>query len=165
MEQLISTPMKGPELILGKLLPYLVVGLLDALISVLMGRFVFHVPLRGNVALLFAVATVFLVGGLSLGLLVSIVTRNQLLASQLASLLTLLPSILLSGFVFEIFSMPKPIQLFTYLIPARYFLVILRGIYLKGIGLEVLAGEALLLVVFGAAMVVLATWKFRKKLV
>ena len=165
MEQLISTPVKGPELILGKLLPYLVVGLLDTLIAVLMGRFVFHVPLRGNVALLFAVATVFLVGGLSLGMLVSIVTRNQLLASQMASLLTLLPSILLSGFVFEIFSMPKPIQLFTYVIPARYFLVILRGIYLKGIGLEVFAGEALLLVVFGAAMVVLATWKFRKKLV
>jgi len=102
---------------------------------------------------------------LSLGIFVSIVTRNQLLASQLAALLTLLPSVLLSGFVFEIFTMPQPIQFFTYFIPARYFLVILRGIYLKGIGLEILAGEVLLLVVFSGTMVVLATRKFRKKLV
>jgi len=165
MEQLISTPVKGPELILGKLLPYLAIGLLDTVIAVLMGRFVFDVPLRGSVPLLFAVATVFLVGGLSLGIFVSIVTRNQLLASQLAALLTLLPSVLLSGFVFEIFTMPQPIQFFTYFIPARYFLVILRGIYLKGIGLEILAGEVLLLVVFSGTMVVLATRKFRKKLV
>jgi len=165
MEQLISTPVKGPELVLGKLLPYLAIGLLDTVIAVVMGRFVFDVPLRGSVALLFAVATVFLAGGLSLGILVSIVTRNQLMASQLAALLTLLPSVLLSGFVFEILSMPAPIRLFTYLIPARYFLDILRGIYLKGIGLEILAGEVLLLIVFSGAMVVLATRKFRKKLV
>ena len=165
MEQLISTPVKGPELILGKLLPYLAIGLLDTVIAVVMGRFVFDVPLRGSVALLFAVATVFLAGGLSLGILVSIVTRNQLMASQLAALLTLLPSVLLSGFVFEILSMPEPIRLFTYVIPARYFLDILRGIYLKGIGLEILAGEVLLLIVFSGAMVVLATRKFRKKLV
>ena len=165
MEQLISTPVKGPELILGKLLPYLAIGLLDTVIAVVMGRFVFDVPLRGSVALLFAVATVFLAGGLSLGILVSIVTRNQLMASQLAALLTLLPSVLLSGFVFEILSMPEPIRLFTYVIPARYFLDILRGIYLKGIGLEILAGEILLLIVFSGAMLVLATRKFRKKLV
>ena len=87
------------------------------------------------------------------------------MASQLAALLTLLPSVLLSGFVFEILSMPAPIRLFTYLIPARYFLDVLRGIYLKGIGLEILAGEVLLLIVFSGAMVVLATRKFRKKLV
>lgn len=165
MEQLISTPVKGPELILGKLLPYLAIGLLDTVIAVVMGRFVFGVPLRGSVALLFGAATVFLAGGLSLGILVSIVTRNQLLASQLAALLTLLPSVLLSGFVFEILSMPAPIRLFTYLIPARYFLDVLRGIYLKGIGLEILAGEVLLLIVFSGTMVVLATRKFRKKLV
>jgi ABC-2 type transport system permease protein len=165
MEQLISTPVKGPELVLGKLLPYLAIGLLDTVIAVVMGRFVFDVPLRGSVALLFGVATVFLAGGLSLGILVSIVTRNQLMASQLAALLTLLPSVLLSGFVFEILSMPEPIRLFTYVIPARYFLDILRGIYLKGIGLEILAGEVLLLIVFSGAMLVLAMRKFRKKLV
>jgi len=165
MEQLISTPVKGPELILGKLLPYLAVGLLDTVIAVVMGRFVFDVPLRGSILLLFAVATVFLVGGLSLGILVSTITRNQLMASQLAALLTLLPSVLLSGFVFEIRSMPAPIQIITYLIPARYFLNVLRGIYLKGVGLEILAGETLLLVLFSGMMVILAMWKFRKKLV
>ena len=165
MEQLISTPVQGRELILGKLLPYLAIGMLDTLLAVLMGWLVFHVPLRGSVALLFAMAAVFLAGGLSLGMLVSIITRNQLLASQLASFLTLLPSVLLSGFVFEISAMPRPIQLFTYLVPARYFLVLLRGIYLKGIGLEILAAEALLLAFFGAAMVILATRQFRKKLV
>jgi ABC-2 type transport system permease protein len=165
MEQLISTPVKGPELILGKLLPYLAIGLLDTVIAVVMGRFVFDVPLRGSVALLFAVATVFLAGGLSLGILVSIVTRNQLMASQLAALLTLLPSVLLSGFVFEILSMPEPIRLFTYVIPARYFLDVLRGIYLKGIGLEILAGEVLLLILFSGTMLLLATRRFRKKLV
>ena len=165
MEQLISTPVQGRELILGKLLPYLAIGMLDTLLAVLMGWLVFHVPLRGSVALLFAMAAVFLAGGLSLGMLVSIITRNQLLASQLASFLTLLPSVLLSGFVFEISAMPRPIQLFTYLVPARYFLVLLRGIYLKGIGLEILGAEALLLAFFGAAMVTLATRQFRKKLV
>ena len=110
-------------------------------------------------------ATVFLVGGLSLGILVSTVTRNQLMASQLAALLTLLPSILLSGFVFEISSMPVPIRAITYLIPARYFLNVLRGIYLKGVGLDILAGETLLLVLFSGMMVILAMRKFRKKLV
>jgi ABC-2 type transport system permease protein len=165
MEQLISTPVKGPELVLGKLLPYLAIGLLDTVIAVVMGRFLFDVPLRGSIPLLFAVATVFLAGGLSLGILVSTVTRNQLMASQLAALLTLLPSVLLSGFVFEISSMPVPIQAITYLIPARYFLNVLRGLYLKGAGLDILGGETLLLVLFSGMMVIFAVWKFRKKLV
>lgn len=165
MEQLISTPVKGPELILGKLLPYLAVGILDTVIAVLMGRLVFDVPLRGSIPLLFAVATVFLIGGLSLGILVSTITRSQLMASQLAALLTLLPSVLLSGFVFEILSMPAPVQMLTYFIPARYFIDVLRGIYLKGVGLEILVDETLLLVLFSGMMVVLAMWKFHKKLV
>jgi ABC-2 type transport system permease protein len=165
MEQLISTPVKGPELIAGKLLPYLVLGVLDTIVAVLMGRFVFGVPLLGSVALLFAAATVFLVGGLSLGILISAGTRNQLLASQLAALLTLLPSVLLSGFVFEISSMPTFIQLITYLIPARYFLDVLRGIYLKRVGLETLGDEIALIALFSIAMVALAMGRFRKKLV
>ncbi len=165
MEQLISTPVKGPELILGKLLPYLAVGILDTVIAVLMGRLVFDVPLRGSIPLLFAVATVFLIGGLSLGILVSTITRNQLMASQLAALLTLLPSVLLSGFVFEILSMPAPVQMITYFIPARYFIDVLRGIYLKGVGLEILVDETLLLILFSGMMVVLAMRRFHKKLV
>jgi len=165
MEQLISTPVKGWELILGKLLPYFVIGMLDVSLAVLMGEFLFQVPLRGSAALLFAMAAVFLAGALSLGMVISIVTKSQLLASQLAMVLTFLPSFLLSGFMYAITNMPKPIQVVTYLIPARYFVALLKGIYLKGVGLEILALEAGLLSVFGGAMVLLAVVKFKKKLV
>jgi len=165
MEQLISTPVKGWELILGKLLPYFVIGMLDVSLAVLMGEFLFQVPLRGSAALLFAMAAVFLAGALSLGMVISIVTKSQLLASQLAMVLTFLPSFLLSGFMYAISNMPKPIQAVTYLIPARYFVALLKGIYLKGVGLEILALEATLLTLFGGAMVLLAIVKFKKKLV
>jgi len=165
MEQLISTPVKGPELILGKLLPYFGIGMLDVLLAVLMGEFLFQVPLRGNVALLFAMAAIFLAGALSLGMVISIVTKSQLLASQLAMVLTFLPSFLLSGFMYAISNMPKPIEIVTYLIPARYFVALLKGIYLKGIGLEILALEAGLLALFGVAMVLFANVKFKKRLV
>ena len=165
MEQLISTPVKGSEIVLGKLLPYFGLGMLDVLLAVVMGEFLFHVPLRGSVALLFAMAAIFLAGALSLGMLISIVTRSQLLASQLAMVLTFLPSFLLSGFVYAIGNMPVPIQLATRLIPARYFVTLLKGIYLKGVGLEILAVEAGLLTLFGAVMVILAIAKFKKRLV
>ena len=165
MEQLISTPVKGHELILGKLLPYFAIGMLDVLLAVLMGEFLFQVPLRGNIALLFTMAAIFLVGALSLGMLISVVTKSQLLASQLAMVMTFLPAFLLSGFMYAISNMPKAIQLITYLIPARYFVALLKGIYLKGIGLQVLFIEAGLLTVFGAMMIVLANVKFKKKLV
>jgi ABC-2 type transport system permease protein len=165
MEQLISTPIKGPELILGKLLPYFSVGMLDMSLAVVMGEFLFHVPLRGNVALLFGLAMIFLVGALSMGMLISIVTKNQLLSSQIAMVATFLPSFLLSGFMFTISNMPRLIQLVTYIVPARYFIVILKGIYLKGVGWEVLAIPTGLLVVYGTVMVLLANVRFKKKLV
>jgi ABC-2 type transport system permease protein len=164
MEQLISTPVKGRELILGKLLPYFAIGMLDVLLAVLMGEFIFQVPLRGSVALLFGTAAIFLTGALSLGMLISILTKSQLLASQLAMVLTFLPSFLLSDFMYAISNMPTPIQMITYLIPARYFVVLLKGIYLKGVGLEIMALEAGLLSIFAAAMVFLANVKFKKKL-
>jgi ABC-2 type transport system permease protein len=100
-----------------------------------------------------------------LGLLISIITKSQLLANQLAMVLTFVPSLLLSGFVFAIANMPRPLQLVTYLIPARYFVALLKGIYLKGVGLKILAGEAALLTVFAAALVLLANVTFKKKLV
>lgn len=164
MEQLISTRVKGPELILGKLLPYFAIGMLDVLLAVLMGEFLFEVPLRGNVPLLFGVSAAFLVGALALGMAISIVAKSQLVASQLAMILTFLPSFLLSGFMYDIENMPRPIQIITYLIPARYFVALLKGIYLKGVGLEVLGMEAGLLFAFGGAMVVLAMVKFKKRL-
>ena len=164
MEQLISTPIKGWELVTGKLLPYFLIGLLDVALAVFMGEFLFQVPLRGSVALLFAVAAVFLAGALALGLLISIVTKSQLLASQLAMVLTFLPSFLLSGFMYAISNMPKPIQIVTYAIPARYFVALLKGIYLKGVGLRFLAFEAGLLSAFAVLVVLAAIGKFRKKL-
>jgi ABC-2 type transport system permease protein len=117
------------------------------------------------VALLFGMAAIFLAGALALGMLISIVTKSQLLASQLAMVLTFLPSFLLSGFMYAIGNMPTPIQVLTYVIPARYFVALLKGIYLKGVGLEILVIEAALLAVFGLGMVLLANMKFKKKLV
>ncbi len=164
MEQLISTPIKGPELILGKLLPYFSVGMLDMLLAVVMGQFLFHVPLRGNVLLLFGLAMLFLSGALSMGMLISIVTKSQLLSSQVAMVATFLPSFLLSGFMFTIANMPRLIRLITYVVPARYFIVILKGIYLKGVGMEVLVVPTGLLVVYGIVMATLAKVRFKKKL-
>lgn len=164
MEQLISTPVRGPELILGKLLPYFGIGMLDVALAVLMGEFLFHVPLRGDAALLFAAAAVFLAGALSLGMVISIVTKNQLLASQLAMVLTFLPAFLLSGFMYAIANMPRPIQIMTHVIPARHFVSFLKGVYLKGVGLEILALEAGLLTLFAVVMVALAGRKFQKEL-
>ena len=164
MEQLIATPILARELVLGKLLPYFVLGMLDVLLAVGMGEFLFQVPLRGSVALLFGMAAIFLAGALSMGMVISIVAKSQLLASQLAMVLTFLPSFLLSGFMYPIRNMPKAIQGITHAIPARYFVSLLKGIYLKGAGLSILAAEAALLTAFSVTMVLLATRKFKKKL-
>jgi len=164
MEQLVSTPVTGPELVLGKLLPYFVIGMFDMLLAVLMGEFLFHIPFRGSLLLLTAVASVFLAGVLGMGILISIVAKNQLLASQMAMTLSFLPAFLLSGLMIPINNMPPVIRWITYIVPARYFVTLLRGIYLKGVGLEVLGMETLLLSVFGVAMVLLAIVRFKKKL-
>ncbi len=164
MEQLISTPVKPGELILGKLAPYFVIGMCDVLLAVLMAEFVFHVPLRGNVALLFGMSAVFLVGALAMGMTVSIVTRSQLLSCQVAVVATFLPAFLLSGFIFTIANMPPVIRAITYIVPARYFVAILKGIYLKGVGLEILGTQAVLLAVYAVVMVLLARVRLKKKL-
>jgi len=164
MEQLISTPVKGSELILGKLIPYFTIGMFDVFLAFLMGEFLFKVPFRGSLALFFGMAAVFLAGTQSLGILISVVARSQLVANQLAMLLTFLPSFLLSGFMYAIANMPRPVQVITYFVPARYFIALLRGVYLKGVGLQILAAETALLTVFSGAMVGLALMMFKKKL-
>ncbi len=163
MEQLISTPVRSNELILGKLIPYFTIGLFDVAVAVAMGQFLFHVPLRGNVVLLFILSGFFLAGALSLGILISIITKNQLVASQLAMVTTFLPAFLLSGFMYAISNMPKVIQILTHLIPARYFVMILKGIYLKGIGLKILGMQAFYLLLFAFIALKLANRKFKKK--
>ena len=164
MEQLISTPVRPAELITGKFIPYFAIGLLDLAIAVFMGKFVFDVPLRGSVFLLFILSSVFLTGALALGIYISTVAKNQLMASQMALLVSFLPTFLLSGFTYEIFNMPKIVQAFTYFIPARYFITILRGIYLKGIGISDLWFETLCLFLFTYLATGAAIKKFKKKI-
>ncbi len=164
MEQLISTPIRVPELVLGKVTPYFVIGLLDVAIAVIMGRLLFDVPLRGSTGLLFLSASIFLTGALFLGLLLSIVLKSQVLANQIALFTGYLPTLMLSGFVFGIFNMPVAIQIITFIVPARYFIALLRGIFLKGIGLEVLGLNAALLTLYAVIMVVLAHRKMKLKL-
>jgi ABC-2 type transport system permease protein len=164
MEQLVSTPVKPVELIVGKLIPYFAIGIADVLMVVLVGEFVFKVPLRGNVILLFFAAAVFLVGALSIGIMVSTFTKNQIVANQLSMILTYVPSLLLSGFMFTVASMPKALQAISHCLPATYFIRVLRGIYLKGVGLEVLGFEMAVLTAFAVLVLFVAVLGFRKKL-
>lgn len=164
MEQLISTPIRVPELVLGKVVPYFVIGLGDVAIAVAMGRWIYDVPLRGSTGLLFLTASIFLTGALFLGLLLSIVLKTQVLANQIALFTGYLPTLLLSGFVFGIYNMPAAIQAITFIVPARYFIALLRGIFLKGIGLEVLGLNAALLTLYAAVMVILCHRKLKLKL-
>ena len=164
MEQLISTPVRSAELILGKLVPYLVIGLVDLVVAVSMAVFLFAVPLRGSVPLLFGVGTVFIVATLAHGILISTITRQQLLASQVAMIATFLPAFLLSGFAFAIANMPVVVRGITYIVPARYFVALVKGIFLRGTGVTVLWGDALCLLGFAALMLVVAIARTRKRL-
>jgi ABC-2 type transport system permease protein len=156
MEQLISTPLRGPELIFGKVFPYFCIGLIDVSLAVLMGKWIFDVPIVGNAGLLFLMSSIFLTGALFFGLTLSIRLKSQVLANQLAIIVGFLPTLILSGFVFAIENMPVPLQFLTYIVPARYFIAILRGIYLKGIGLEILWLDALFLSIYALIMMVAA---------
>ncbi|HEX9745868.1 MAG TPA: ABC transporter permease [bacterium] len=164
MEQLISTPVRGPELIVGKIIPYFVIGMVDVGIAVAMGEWVFHVPLRGNPGMIFALASIFLTGALFFGIMLSITLKKTVLANQIALLGTYLPTILLSGFAIAIQNMPVPIQAITYIVPARYFIALLRGIYLKGIGVDVLWLNAVLLTLYALIMITLAHKRLKLKL-
>jgi ABC-2 type transport system permease protein len=163
MEQLISTPVKAPELIMGKFVPYFTIAFIDLTVGVLMARFLFKVPFRGSYFLLAVLSAFFLTGSLAQGILISVVARSQLMATQLASLSTMLPTVLLSGFVYPIFNMPKFIQAITYLIPARYYMVILRELFLKGGGMNSMWDEALFLILFAFIMLTYAVRRFKKK--
>jgi len=158
MEQLIATPAKPHEIIIGKLIPYFFLGIIQISLVVLVGTLLFNVPLKGNIFFLFCVSGVFLICGLGIGLLISTITRSQQLAFMFSVLFTLLPSFLLSGFIFPISSMPDIIQFFTYLVPAKYFLIVLRGIFLKGTGLGTLWPEVVSLFAF-ASLILLACAK------
>ncbi len=163
LEQLIVTPIRPWELILGKLLPFVLVGLADVTLILGVARFWFRVPLRGSVPLLYGLSLIFMLSTLGLGLLISTVSRNQQQA-MMTSAFTMMPMFLLSGFAFPIENMPQIIQAVTYLIPLRYYFVVIRGIFLKGVGLAALWDEALAMLGLGAALLALSVVRFRKKI-
>ncbi len=165
MEQLLSTPVRPLELLLGKLGAFFVLGLIDTIISIVVGVYIFRVPLHGNPLLLFFTSCVFLFGALCWGIFLSTVTRSQLVAFQVSMVSSFLPAFLLSGFVYSIENMPAVTQAVTYVVPARYFVTILKGIFLKGVGLSVLWLEVLFLLVYAAVLLVAATRKLREKVV
>ncbi len=164
MEQLISTTVKPIELIAGKLLPYFLIGLIDMAVSLVLAVYLFGVPLRGSVFLLSALSLLFLFGGLSFGILISIIAKSQLVASQVALVTTFMPAFILSGFLFSIANMPPPLRIITRVIPARYFVTILKGVFLKGSTFGTLLAETFFLFVYGLAVFLLAKRKFKKKI-
>jgi len=163
LEQLNVTPLTRAELIVGKLLPYGMVGLIDVVLVLSVAIFWFHVPMRGSYVLLFGLTLVYLLTTLGLGLFVSTISSTQQQAMTTSTFFFLLPMVLLSGFVFPIENMPAAIQPLTYLIPLRYFLVILRSIFLKGVGLETLWPQALALAGWGVGILLLAIARSTKR--
>lgn len=163
LEQLLVTPVRSLELLVGKSTPYAVTALIAATEIMLLAKYWFGVPLRGSVPLLFALAAVFIVNNLGLGLLISTITRTQQQAI-LATFFFLMPGVLLSGFMFPISNMPWIIRQVALLIPYRYFLEVCRGIFLRGVGLEVLWPQAVALVVFAIGLFTAGALAFRKRL-
>jgi ABC-2 type transport system permease protein len=164
MEQLLSTPLRAAEVVLGKMLAFFCLGIIDMLIALFVGVLIFKVPLRGSVLFLIGTSSIFLVGALFWGVLISAVTRSQLVAYQVGMLTSFLPAFLLSGFIFAIESMPQVIQLITYIFPARYFIVILKGIFLRGAGVEILIGQVLMLLLYAGLVFLIATRKLKQKI-
>ena len=164
MEQLLSTPLRPAEMVLGKMLAYFVLGLADAVLGVVVGLVVFTVPLRGSIPLLAVSVCVFLVGVLFWGIFVSAAAKTQLQAYQMGILSSFLPAFLLSGFVYSIESMPPVIQVISRIIPARYVVTIMKGIFLKGVGFRILWGELGFLALYAAIIFLLAVRKVNQKL-
>lgn len=163
LEQLNVTPLRRWELITGKLLPYGLIGLVDILLATAVAVFWFEVPLRGSFWLLMAISLVYVLCTLALGLLISTISETQQQAMMTATFFFLMPMIYLSGFMTPIENMPEPIQWVTYIIPLRYFLVIVRGIFLKGVGFEVLAPQVAALAAWGAVVLALAILRSTKR--
>ena len=163
LEQLNVTPLRRSELIIGKLVPYGLVGLIDVVLVLSVAVFWFQVPLRGSVVLLFGMTMVYLLSTLGLGLFVSTISSTQQQAMMTSVFFFLMPMVLLSGFVFPIENMPAVIQPITYLLPLRYFLVILRAIFMKGVGLETWWPQAAALLAWGLAILLLAIARSSKR--
>jgi ABC-2 type transport system permease protein len=164
MEQILVSPVKSHQIILGKVLPYIFLAILIALVILLTGIFLFKVPFRGNALLLFILSTLYIITALSIGLMISTVAKTQQVAMMVAMIITLLPTIMLSGFIFPIASMPKLLQYLSYIIPARYYLHIVRGIILKGSTFLDLSQPTLFLGVISAILLIVSIRKFSSNL-
>jgi ABC-2 type transport system permease protein len=164
MEQLFATPVGRFEIIAGKLLPYLVLGLVTFQLVLAFGMVAFDLPARGSLLLVAALGLVFLAAMLGQGLLVSVLAKNQLVATQAGALSAILPSIILSGMIFPVENMPRPLQVLASVVPARYLVHGLRGVLLKGNGLDAVWPDLLGMALFAAAVLALATLKFRRRI-
>ncbi len=163
MEQLLTAPVSPVQIIIGKIIPYIFIALLDGALIILFARIVFGVPFVGSYLLMLFFSLIYIAAALALGILISSFVSTQQVAMMFAIVTTMLPSVMLSGFIFAIKNMPVPLQLLSYIIPARYFVVIIRGIMLKGAGIEVLLLQGLGMVVLMLAMIVVAAKKFKMK--
>jgi ABC-2 type transport system permease protein len=164
MESLRATPIRALELLLGKTLPYLLIGSVSAAGSLFLAWSLFDVPVRGSLFWLAAVTLLFLAGGLGWGIFISTLAETQQLAFQLSLLSSMLPTLLLSGFIFPISSMPKALQILTYIVPARYYISALRAIVLKGVGPEVWWNQAGALIIYASIVLLLATVRMVRSL-
>jgi len=163
MEQLMVTPIRPIELILGKTIPFAIVGLLDVILITVAGLLVFRIPLRGSYCVLAAASILFLMTTLGTGLFISTISQTQQQA-LMSTFFFMMPAFLLSGFAFPIRNMPLPVRYLTYLNPLRYFMEIVRWIFLKGTGIAILWPQMLVLLVFGAAVLGLSVLRFHKRL-
>jgi ABC-2 type transport system permease protein len=164
MEQILVSPIRPLEMMVGKIFPYVIIAFIDLVIIVCAGYLIFHVPIKGSLLQLTALSLLYLTSSLGIGVFVSTIADTMQSAMLAAIFISLLPSVLLSGFVFPIENMPVVIQLITYLFPGRYFVTAIRGVYLKGVGLSVLWPEALMLLCFSTAIVWLSASRFQEKL-
>jgi ABC-2 type transport system permease protein len=164
MEHLISTPLRAGEIVLGKMSAFFALGIVDMVLAVLVGVLIFRVPLRGSVLFFAITSGIFIAGALCWGILISALVRSQLFAYQMGALTSFLPAFLLSGFIFSIENMPAVIQVITYLFPARYFVTVLKGVFLRGVGLRILWSEMALLLAYAVVVFFLATRKLKQKI-
>lgn len=163
IQQIFVSPLRPWAFIVGKLIPYILIAFAELVLVLLATRYWFEVPLRGSMGLFLLASVPYVISTVAIGLLVSTLTRSQLAAMLLAIVLTMMPAFIFSGFMFPIFAMPKVFQVYSYLFPARHYTDITYGIFLKGVGPEVWSGPLAVLVVYTAALVVLASLRFKKK--
>ncbi len=165
MEQLLTAPVKPVEILIGKLMPYTLLAFLDGIIVLVFARFVFSIPFAGSYLLLLGFGFLYVMTALSIGIMISSLVKTQQVAMMLAFATTMLPSVMLTGFIFAIKNMPVALQVITNIVPAKFFLIVIRGIMLKGAGLDVLAMQGVYLLIFMVILMFIAAKTFRTKVV